>query len=147
MEGKRQEYLARKTIVDALKKRSNKAKEETEVATKEGGNAKLTEEPEDIVDKPSEEDEKDDKDEENGKDDKDEKDDKDKKEEEKTNADDRLVLGDHELEEEDESPMHDSNCDGCGMAPIKGPLFKCLEYVFPSTPFDSVVVLTRLVQL
>lgn len=51
-----------------------------------------------------------------------------------------IKIGDHEIEEESDVPDHEFvRCDGCGVSPVKGPRFKCIEYV-ASTRFRFVLV-------
>lgn len=152
VEGKRQEYLARKAIIDATKKaKSLKEKQEEEKKHAQNGvngedepshesgdkeSDKEGEEEESVteetVSEPKTSEDASDKEaehEENGKD----ATDADSEHVHDEPEDGQLKLGDHEVEDDDDdAALHDLvGCDGCGMSPIKGPRFKCAEYVIP----------------
>ncbi|KAJ3475010.1 hypothetical protein NLI96_g12118 [Meripilus lineatus] len=153
VEGKRQEYLARKAIIDATKKaKSLKEKQEEEKKHAQNGvngedepshesgdkeSDKEGEEEESVteetVSEPKTSEDASDKEaehEENGKD----ATDADSEHVHDEPEDGQLKLGDHEVEDDDDdAALHDLvGCDGCGMSPIKGPRFKCADARCPN---------------
>lgn len=119
VESKRQEYLARKTAIDIVKEaRAKKAKDGEKNANKagdeqEGGKKDEVAKPVGPEDTTHEAPKKSDE----------------RNKSQDNDQGDKASVEDDETDDDD-TPTHDPiYCDGCSMSPIKGPRFKCVEYV------------------